>query len=210
MERTKGFPTWKTGTGAQVFLKEPTATVFSSENRQEGYMEWLGAGGRLWLLTWSIGFDSGKRYLNHLPRQKTRLVSSFPRSCPSKHWWWCGNAVFSGAVERVESTATLLRSQWKCQLLSFLSMGFSRQEYWSGLPFPSSRDLTDGPRGWTWVYCVAGRFFTVWATREAPRSQGSRQNKLKIMPAGSGCSKSGSGSEAPACGTGPFPKGRVL
>ena len=24
---------------------------------------------------------------------------------------------------------------------SSLSMGFSRQEYWSGLPFPSSRDL---------------------------------------------------------------------
>jgi len=24
-----------------------------------------------------------------------------------------------------------------------LSMGFSRQEYWSGLSFPSSRDLTN-------------------------------------------------------------------
>ena len=24
-----------------------------------------------------------------------------------------------------------------------LSMGFSRQEYWSGLPFPSPRDLSD-------------------------------------------------------------------
>ena len=24
-----------------------------------------------------------------------------------------------------------------------LSMGFSRQEYWSGLPFPSPRDLPD-------------------------------------------------------------------
>ena len=24
-----------------------------------------------------------------------------------------------------------------------LSMGFSRQEYWSGLPFPSARDLPD-------------------------------------------------------------------
>ena len=25
----------------------------------------------------------------------------------------------------------------------FLSMGFSRQEYWSGFPFPSPRDLPD-------------------------------------------------------------------
>ena len=37
----------------------------------------------------------------------------------------------------------------------------SRQEYWSGLPFPSPRDLQ------TWVSCTAGRFFTDWAPREA-------------------------------------------
>ena len=24
------------------------------------------------------------------------------------------------------------------------------------------------PRDWTWVSCIAGRFFTIWATREAP------------------------------------------
>ena len=24
------------------------------------------------------------------------------------------------------------------------------------------------PRDWSWVSCIAGRFFTVWATREAP------------------------------------------
>ena len=28
-----------------------------------------------------------------------------------------------------------------CSLPGSLSMGFSRQEYWSGLPFPSPRDL---------------------------------------------------------------------
>ena len=40
-----------------------------------------------------------------------------------------------------------------------LSMGFSRQEYWSRLPFPSPGDLRD-PGDQTRVYCVAGRFFT--------------------------------------------------
>ena len=44
-----------------------------------------------------------------------------------------------------------------------LSMEFSRQEYWSELPFPSPGDLLD----WTWVSCLAGRFFTIWATRKA-------------------------------------------
>ena len=41
-----------------------------------------------------------------------------------------------------------------------LSMGFPRQEYWSGLPFPSRE--SSWPKDWTWVSCIAGRFFTVW------------------------------------------------
>ena len=46
------------------------------------------------------------------------------------------------------------------------SMGFSRQEYWSGLQFPSPGDLPDPgikPR----VSCIPGRRFNLWATREA-------------------------------------------
>ena len=45
-------------------------------------------------------------------------------------------------------------------------MGFSRQEYWSGLPFPSPGGLPD-PRNRTQVSRIAGRFFTDWAMREA-------------------------------------------
>ena len=44
-----------------------------------------------------------------------------------------------------------------------LSMGFSRQDYWSGLPFPppggSSR-----PRDRTWGSCFAGGYFTTSST----------------------------------------------
>ena len=46
-----------------------------------------------------------------------------------------------------------------------LSVGFSRQGYWSGLPFPSPGDLPNP--GIEPGFCTAGRFFTVWATREA-------------------------------------------
>ena len=46
-----------------------------------------------------------------------------------------------------------------------LSMGVSRQEYWSGLPMPFSRGAS-WLRDRTRVSCVASRFFTVWATRE--------------------------------------------
>ena len=43
---------------------------------------------------------------------------------------------------------------------SFLSVGFSRQEYWSGLPFPSPGDLPD-PGIKLRISCIAGRFLTV-------------------------------------------------
>ena len=47
-------------------------------------------------------------------------------------------------------------------------MEFSRQEYWNGLEWVAislSRGSSQ-PRVWTQVSCIAGRFFTIWATRE--------------------------------------------
>ena len=44
-----------------------------------------------------------------------------------------------------------------------LSMEFSRQEYWSGLPFPCPGDL---PKLQIDVSCIAGRYFTIGDTRE--------------------------------------------
>ena len=40
-----------------------------------------------------------------------------------------------------------------------LSLGFPKQEYWSGFPFFSPGDFS-WPRGWTCVSCMADRFFT--------------------------------------------------
>ena len=34
---------------------------------------------------------------------------------------------------------------------------------WAAIPF--SRGSSQ-PRDWTWVFCIAGRFFTIWTTRE--------------------------------------------
>ena len=46
-----------------------------------------------------------------------------------------------------------------------LSLGFSRQEYWSGLLFPPLGDLPD-PAIEAASPAWAGTFFTIWATRE--------------------------------------------
>ena len=42
-----------------------------------------------------------------------------------------------------------------------LSMKFSRQEHWSGLPFPTPGDLSDpGTESWSLAFpTLAGRFF---------------------------------------------------
>ena len=41
------------------------------------------------------------------------------------------------------SRIRLFATPWTVAYYDPLSMGFSRQEYWSGLPFPSPEDLLD-------------------------------------------------------------------
>ena len=67
-----------------------------------------------------------------------------------------------------------------------LSMGFSRQEYCSGLPLPPPGDPLQP--GIDRVTCGAGRFFTVWDTREPlfpfyflPIHKGKKVNKQNLV-----------------------------
>ena len=49
-----------------------------------------------------------------------------------------------------------------------LSMGFSRQKYWSGLPFPPPGDLPDpGVEPASFTSCITGGLITTSATWEA-------------------------------------------
>ena len=43
----------------------------------------------------------------------------------------------------VAQSARLFATPWTAAYQAPLSMGFSRQEYWSGLPFPPPGDLPD-------------------------------------------------------------------
>ena len=67
--------------------------------------------------------------------------------------------------------------------LATLSMGFSRQEYWSGLPFPSPEDFPDpGIEPMSLESpALAGGFFTTSATWEAQRvdsTEGKKKEKV--------------------------------
>jgi len=63
----------------------------------------------------------------------------------------------------------LFATPWVIACQAPLSMEFSRQEYWSGLPFPSAGDLPNPGIKLTSLKspALAGRFFTTRATSEA-------------------------------------------
>ena len=68
------------------------------------------------------------------------------------------------------SHVQLFATLWAVAHQAPLSMGFSRQEYWSGLPFPPPGDLPNpGIKPMTPVFpALAGRFFTTSAAWEDP------------------------------------------
>ena len=68
------------------------------------------------------------------------------------------------------SRVRLFATPWTVACQSPLSMGISRQEYWSRLPCPPSWDLPNpGVRPGS---CIAGRFFTTQPPGKAHSSQG--------------------------------------
>ena len=75
-------------------------------------------------------------------------------------FWW------DGKVKSL-SRVWLFATQWTVARQACPSMEFSRQESWSGLPFPSPGDLPDPGIEPIHVSRIAGRHFTIWATWEA-------------------------------------------
>ena len=58
------------------------------------------------------------------------------------------------------SPIQLFATQWTVACQAPLSTGFSKQEYWSGLPCPPPGDLPDPGIEPMSPSCIAGRFFT--------------------------------------------------
>ena len=77
------------------------------------------------------------------------LLNNSHTFCLCFMWW----VKWSEVAQSCPTFATL----WTVAYHAPLSIGFSRQEYWSGLPFPSPRIFPT--QGWTWVSCIVGRRF---------------------------------------------------
>ena len=71
------------------------------------------------------------------------------------------------------SCVQFFATAWTVAHQASLSMGFSTQEYWSGLPLPPPGDLPDAGTepGSLMSTALAGGLFTPKATREAHRDK---------------------------------------
>ena len=71
-------------------------------------------------------------------------------------WWWFSHQVMSNFCDPMGYSLTGLSvyNILQARILEWVAISF----------FGGSSQ----PRNWTWISCIAGRFFTDWATREAP------------------------------------------
>ena len=93
---------------------------------------------------------------------------------PSLRLFFYAPAGFSASAQHVLTTFGLvakscltLVTPWTLACQAPLSMRFSTQEYWRGLPFPSPGDLPDPGIKLRSPTLTTGKFFTNGATREA-------------------------------------------
>ena len=77
--------------------------------------------------------------------------------------------ILNAVCAQLLSCVQLFGTPWTVARQAPLSVGSSRQEYWSRLPFPPPGNLPDsGIKPLSLESSeLAGRFFTTWATREA-------------------------------------------
>ena len=78
--------------------------------------------------------------------------------------FWMSQILFHELKASVAQSYPILCDPMDCSPPVSSVNGIFRQEYWS-IPFSKGYSL---PRDQTQVSCIAGRFFTIWATGEAP------------------------------------------
>ena len=124
--------------------------------------------------TWCSQIGKGKS-LSHVRLSLCDRPGSYVHGIQLLHW----QADFSprshlGSQNIDRNTTFCVRAHaqstpWTVALWASLSMEFSRQEYWSELPFPTPSDLSSpGIEPASLLYpALAGRFFYHWATWES-------------------------------------------
>ena len=150
-----GFPCGASG-------KEPACQC--RRHKRHGFHSWVGKipWSRGWLtisVSWPRKSHGQRSLADYSPWGCKELVTAVWLST----WctWWISGA---WVLVRPFSHVWLFVTLWTVANQALLSMGFSRQEYWSGSPFPPGDLLTQGSNP-----CLlhGGRILYHWATWEA-------------------------------------------
>ena len=107
------------------------------------------------------------------PRTKVKIKHQFSLSdylcvlCSVCCTWGCKESDMTGQLTHTCTVVSDSVMLWTVACQALQSTGFSRQEYWSGIPFPSPGNLPNpGIKPVSPVSSAFQRFFTHWTTWE--------------------------------------------
>ena len=125
------------------------------------------SGGKIWDEIWKTATDQLRT-----ERWGMRHVYGWEVMMMSRWWWWLAHSPICACMLNRFSRVWLFVTLRTVARQAPLSMGFSRQEYWSGLPCTSRGDLLNlGVKPASLVSpTLAGRFFTTSTTWETTHS----------------------------------------
>ena len=123
------FPGKSTGVGCHFLLQE----IFPTQGLNPGLLHCR----QMLSVQFSRSVVSNSLWSHELQHTRPPCPSQTPRvysnSCPSSQW--CHPASHPLVYACLVAQSCLTMDPLNCSPPGFLSMGFSRQEYWSGLPF---------------------------------------------------------------------------
>ena len=118
-----------------------------------------------WSTTWLRLAVSWAKW-NHSVMSDSFQPHGLYRNSPGQNTWVDSLSHLQGIFPTQGLNPGLLHCGWILYRLSH--QGSSSILEWVAYPF-SSR--SSQPRNWTGVFCIAGKLFTSWATREAQKTQ---------------------------------------
>ena len=135
--------------------------------------------------TWALGVEGRVRIEGVLVSPRTSCVTKGVE-IPTNLYWTFLKMYIKQCVRVLShfSLVWLFVTLWTVAYQAPLSMGFSRQEYWSGLPCPPPGDLPDPGMKPASLRSPAlvGRFFTTSATWETHIKQYIKANETGFQP----------------------------
>ena len=128
------------------------------------------------IISWELFFTKLQDFIQYRPACFLSSIQfssvQFSRSIVSDSLWLHVFPVLMATYQVLERkmsvshsvSSMIMATLWSLPGSSVHGILQARRLDWVASPFSRG---SSWPRGWTWVSHIAGRFFTVWATREA-------------------------------------------